>query len=56
MIYYTPVALERAALIFENRELEIKENYNSYTRSGGERSPSNARKISQGRNGRKAFC
>ena len=28
------------SLIFENRELEIKENYNSYTRSGGERSPS----------------
>ena len=26
-------------MIFENRELGIKENYNSYTRSGGERSP-----------------
>ena len=29
----------RVASIFENRELEIKENCNSYTRSGGERSP-----------------
>ena len=36
MIYYTPVARSRAALlIFENWEMGNKENYNSYTRSGG---------------------
>ena len=33
LIYYTSVALQRVTLIFENRELEIKENYNSYTRT-----------------------
>ena len=32
--------IKRLFSIFENRELEIKENYNSYTRFGGERSPS----------------
>ena len=36
MIYYAPVARSRAALlIFENWEMGNKENYNSYTRSGG---------------------
>ena len=44
LIYYAPVATERvnrekATLFFENRELEIKENYNSYTRRIGRRDP-----------------
>ena len=33
MIYYALVRPKGCASIFENRELEIKENYNSYTRS-----------------------
>ena len=32
MIYYAPVRLKRGTSIFENRELGIKENYDSYTR------------------------
>ena len=35
MIYYTPVRLKGGTSIFENRELGIKENYDSYTRSNG---------------------
>ena len=37
-------------MIFENWKLEIKENYNSYTRSGPGAIPGQARKISQGKN------
>ena len=47
---------EQAGLIFENWELGIKENYNSYTRSGRERSRPEARKISQGKNPEVEFC
>ena len=35
MIYYAPVRLRKGErLIFENRKLEIKENYNSYNEIG----------------------
>ena len=59
MIYYTFVRLPKGRhLIFENWEMGNKENYNSYTRSGGG-VPfwvrlRLARKISQGR-GRRPF-
>ena len=34
MIYYASVRLRGRALIFENREFGIKENYNSYNEIG----------------------
>ena len=57
MIYYTSVApCGGRRLIFENRKLENKENYNSYTRSGRVFGPAPGEKDFSRQVGGDAYC